>query len=202
MLLISPLTIVEADGVQATSAGFTGLQMMQGDDPRWAAQDYDSSDWPVSTTVGGGFNKIQKPATIGWLRSQPFSLPSNFTERPMALYLITGASFEVYWNGVKIGESGKPAALENNEIVGPVDTRFYIPPEYIQAEGNVLAIRYSAHGYKKWHLPLAVAVNIGLYQNENYARLVGHVPGFLLIGAVGGAALYFGALFFLSLIHI
>jgi hypothetical protein len=102
----------------------------------------------------------------------------------------------VYWNGNFIGQNGQPAADLASERDGVSDNRHYIPPAYIKSQGNVLAIRYSAHGYKRLHLPLAFSFHITNFENEKYQRLVTYVPAFILIGGIGAAAIYFAALFF------
>jgi len=170
--------------------------MMQGDKPEWRQVDFNSDAWPLSTTTGFAFNKVLKPEAIGWLRTGTFVLPEAFSQSPMALYIISGASYEVYWNGHRLGTNGRPANTRAGEIDGLTDARFYIPPKLFKTQGNVLAIRYSAHGYKRLHLPLAFGIDIGAYNNAKYARLKNYVPGFLLVGAVAAAAVFFGTLFY------
>ena len=183
---------VRAEEESLPSATIFGLRMMQGDNPEWSKPDFDSRDWPLSKLVRGtAFNRVVIPNEIGWLRSEPFSLPQSFTTHPMALYFISGASFQVFWNGVMVGENGHPASNASTEIDGLSDTRFYIPPELIRETDNVLALRYSAHGYGRLHLPLAIEARIGPYQDEKYDRLSSHVPALLLLGAVGAAIHFF-----------
>jgi len=188
---------LQAEEERLPTATINGFSMMQGDDPSWGKVDFDSSHWPTSDPVmGTTFNRVFIPDTIGWLRTEPFSLPASFANSPMALYLTSGASFEVWWNGVFIGANGQPADTLADEIEGLVDTRFYIPPSLIQETDNVLALRYSALGYSRWHVPLAFAVYIGPFRDQRYNRLARHVPALLLLGAVGAASLFFGALYF------
>jgi len=188
---------LHAEEERLPTATVNGFSMMQGDDELWGTADFDSSHWPTSSPVmGTAFNRVLIPDTIGWLRTQPFPLPASFADSPMALYFTSGASFEVWWNGVFIGSNGQPAATLAGEIEGLVDSRFYIPPSLFQETDNVLALRYSALGYSRLHLPLAFAVHIGPYQDQRYNRLARHVPALLLLGAVGAASLFFGVLYF------
>jgi len=195
VVFLAHSTLCEGEEQEPT-AGIIGLHMMQGDDPLWRESNFDSGHWPYSKHVANSsFNRILIPEGIGWLRTEPFGLPDYFTTHPVALYVISGASFQVFWNGNLIGENGRPATSMAEEIDGMADTRFYIPPRLIQATGNVLAIRYSALGYSRLHLPLAISLDIGAYKDQRYNRLASHVPALLLLGAVGVAALFFASLY-------
>ena len=182
------------------TAQITGIGMMEGDDPSWRQRDFNSTDWPRSQSAGNGFNRVLIPKSIAWLRTAPFSLPNIFRAKPIALYVDTGASFEVFWNGELLGNNGRPAITAEQEISGRPDSRFYIPADLIRTEGNVLAVRYSAHPYRNMSLtkhfplrfPMAFSFHITQYENIQYRD---YIPAFLLVGAIGAAAIFFGALF-------
>ncbi len=182
------------------TAQIMGLGMMEGDNPLWRQLDFNSADWPISQPAGNGFNRVLIPQSIAWLRTASFLLPDIFKTKPIALNVDTGASFEVFWNGELIGNNGRPGITTNEETSGKPDTRFYIPADLVRATGNVLAVRYSAHAYRNMsltkHLPLrfpmAFSFHISQYENIKYRD---YIPAFLLIGAIGAAAIFFGALF-------
>ena len=195
LIKVFTFTSTHADSPVNNSANITALAMKQGDNSEWRQPGFNSETWPFSRVNGAGFNRVLTPDTIAWLRTPAFALPQNIKDQPIALHVVTGATFEVFWNGKLIGRNGQPGINLQSETNGLTDSRHYIPPEFMLAEGNVLAVRYSAHGYQRLHLPLAFSFRLGPYENEKYQRLASYVPAFLLIGGVGAAAIFFAALF-------
>ena len=54
------------------------------------------------------------------------------------------ASYEAYWNGVRVGANGVPAATRAGETPGLIDARIEIPQQLLRAGDNLLALRMSA----------------------------------------------------------
>ncbi len=165
-----------------------------GDDPRWAAKDWDDRDWEPGNIV---------PARSGvrWLR---FRLEWKDGERPDfrsegigrnvsgigpgapmdSIFLAVPASYELFWNGRRIGGSGVVGATKAAERPGPLDNLFMVPPELLGPGEHVVAIRLSSHHY---NFP-AEGLQVNL-RPTNYARHYGTEiwgPVFPLLGA--GAA--------------
>lgn len=178
------------------AANINGLRMANDDKQLWRQIDVDDESWPLSVGSKNGFNHVQVPSRIGWLRTPAFGLPGAFKEQPMAVHITSGATYELYWNGQFLGRNGSPATDLESETNGIADSRFYLPPSLILPEGNVVAIRYSAHGYNRLPLPLAFSIQVMAFQNEKFQRLASLVPAFLLIGGVAAGAIFFLALFF------
>lgn len=187
--------IAYAENAGRPTAVISGLGMKLGDSGHWSQVNFDSTSWPTSTFGSAGFNRVLIPETIGWLRTQPFGLPAVFRQQPIAVHVISGASFQIYWNGRLLGQNGQPGIDLASETNGISDSRYYIAPSEIWPQGNVLAVRYSAHGYQRMHLPLAFSFKVSRFENEKYERLQNYVPAFLLIGGVGAAAIFFVALY-------
>jgi len=195
LLIAAPLAIAVDEGTLPSKKIFD-LHMQEGDDPAWRLRAFDSSDWPVAKRVKiRAFNEITLPEKVAWLRSAPLNIAPAFRRAPVALHVFSGASYQIYWNGILIGENGSPSDTPTEEEPGFVENHFYIPSEAIRAAGNVIAVRYSAHSYKKLSIPLTVSINVKAHRITDYDQLAGHIPAFLMIGAIGAAALFFGSLF-------
>jgi|GEM_PF-1957677 len=187
--------VLAADQAAKPVAGINGFTVMEGDNILWRQPEFDSGDWPNTAATSSGFIKIPIPSSVAWLRSHQFHWPKALAEHPLAINIISGATFELYFNGQFLGANGHVAEILELETNGISDSQFYIPAELIEAEGNVIAIRYSAHGYGRLSLPLAIALNISNYEDIRYQRLTGYVPALLLVGAVALASIFFWVLF-------
>lgn len=187
--------LLSANQAAKPVASIDGFTVMEGDNILWRQPDFDNSGWPNTAATSTGFIKIPIPSSVAWLRSHRFHWPKVLAEHPLAINVISGATFELYFNGQFLGENGHVGENLELETNGISDNQFYIPPELIKAEGNVIAIRYSAHGYGRLPLPLAIALNISNYEDIRYQRLAGYVPALLLVGAVALAGIFFWVLF-------
>lgn len=110
-----------------------------GDDPRWAAKDFDDSQW---RSVG----RLQLPSREGpyWVRYRLY-LPSDRSPASLdGLILKVVASYELYWDGQLIGRNGRPADTLEGEIPGNVDALFQIPRELLAPGEHVVALRMSS----------------------------------------------------------
>lgn len=86
------------------------------------------------------------------LSLEPEFLQNN---QPLGLYLSAKTASRVYFNGVLVGENGKPAATARDEIAGKMDSVFYLPTSLFQATDNQLSIHMSSHhGYLSLKHPL------------------------------------------------
>jgi len=167
-LLIFSLGRAESVEGKAPSAEF---RFQLGDDPRWAAPDWDDRGWehfghpvdvkmsvPWSSTTGG----IPSRTGVCWVRvhverSQqrhpgPVFLPHIWLADepgfPINSLFLTGAfAYEVFWDGRLIGASGRVGTDRSLEIAGPLDNLILIPADLLGPGPHVIALRLSSFHY-------------------------------------------------------
>ncbi|TFG74070.1 MAG: histidine kinase, partial [Chrysiogenales bacterium] len=115
-------------------------RMQDGDDPEWRKPGFDDSGWPA-----GSPNQLpHAQAGVRWLRAHielsgtqnPFDvLVLRFSKLPVA--------FDVYWDGVRVGENGRVGRSEQDEIPGQVAFMIKLPRKLTAPGPHLLAIRYS-----------------------------------------------------------
>ncbi len=126
-----------------------------GDDPRWAAPDWNDSDWPEG-------NVVPMRTGIQWVRVR-FDLFGGLKLLPNAplrdlsgvgvgapvdsVYVAAPYSYEFYWDGRLIGRSGMVGATRELEAIGPLDQMLMIPEELRGPGEHVVAIRLSSFHY-------------------------------------------------------
>ena len=138
------------------------------------------------------FNEIDPQGRLMWARGM-VTLPENATERPLGLYLTAMASSEVWWNGVKLGANGTPAASDAGERPGRFGAVFYIPPSLVRPGLNTVTVRMSSHGQL---IPVVRPVHelfVGAYADPLAGQAQRYLPALMTAGAFALAALYFGA---------
>lgn len=191
MLILALLPLVAG----AASAAGAVIHQRQGDDPRWAARDWDDRNWTPGSTV---------PARSGirWVRYR-FTLsgdwPAIFADggsRGIAdleggapvdsIFMAAPCSYEVYWDGRLIGRNGVVGATREAEATGPLDNVFAIPRELLGPGEHVVALRLSTFHY---NFP-ATEFSPGFTLINAARHYAGEIrrPVFPLIG-VGGAVL-------------
>jgi hypothetical protein len=106
-----------------------------------------------------------------------------------ALFLLGKMSSEVYFNGQLLGSNGVPAVAANDELVGKMDAKLFVPKTLIKLGDNELVIFMSAHhGFFDLSYPLHF-IGLGefskvndIYQHNLWFSLP--LLGVLLLGAV------------------
>jgi hypothetical protein len=127
----------------------------QGDDPRWAAPEWDDRDW-----APGG--EVPAPAGIQWIRfhlelpaggrlglpppSRDFLAVLDGSGPIDCIRMAAPCSYELFWDGRPLGRSGVVGRTREEEMPGPLDNLFPIPAELLGRGAHVVAIRLSA-----WH---------------------------------------------------
>ncbi len=183
------------------------VRLMHGDDRRWADPAFDDRAWPVIALD-------QHPARSGpfWVRVR-FSL--NGSSVPVAdyrgrypklapaepvdsIFLSSVYSWELYWDGHLLAQSGRVGDSRESEIPGPLDHLIRLAPEQLRAGDHLVAIRMSSHHYNFSTERFFTAMRFVNY--ATWARTEARAVLFPVAGAAGAAlmgvvsALLYGAL--------
>jgi Histidine kinase len=167
-----------------------------GDDPRWAARDWDDSDWVLG-------NNVPTRAGIYWMRfrvtSQSAERPHFLSDAPMrdlsglgdgapidSIFMASPYSYELYWDGQLIGRSGVVGRTPEEEKTDRLDHLFVIPRELLGQGEHVVAIRMSSFHYNFPAASFAVGFLLSNYARHYAGEMLR--PVFPLIGT-GGALL-------------
>lgn len=171
----------------------SGYFIADGDDPAWAAPEFDHSRWRFQRD-----RRIDVPAGIQWIRA-PIHIPASYIEENQPLSVIVGAmaSNELYFNGVLVGTNGSPAATPAEEEPGLITARYYLPPSLVQPGENIIAVRLSSQQLQAFRGDIDMEIVISPYLDISHVRLVRHVPALILFGAIAASVILFGAMYFL-----
>lgn len=172
----------------------THMRINHGDDPAWSAYGFDDSDWSIQD-----MSALRRTPGISWLRQNFLVWPEYLEGKtPAAIFLEGGASSEVYFNGELVGRNGVPAQNPDDEIVGNIDAKIFVPARLFRQDNNVLAVRMSSHLPFQESYEYHLQMRFGPYAGERQNRINDYLPSILLIGAIGAAALYFATGFAIS----
>ena len=117
------------------------------DSVEFSNPEYDDEHWKDGKIVGLWKLDENKAKGVRWYRSKIFiSEYIPFTKNLAIFVPIVISACEVYWDGVKIGESGLVANDKNIEITGKSAMIFNIPQEYSSTGEHLLAFRISNFG--------------------------------------------------------
>lgn len=126
-----------------------------------------------------------------WLRA-PVS-HADMPHAPPTLHIVGATSSEVWFNGVRIGANGQPAAIASAERPGRYEAAFALPESLWRPKGNELVLRLSAfHTGVRFAHPLG---GIWIDDRPGRMRLSLLAPTLVAAGALLAAAFGFGAVF-------
>lgn len=148
---------------------------------------------PECETVG--FYHLDPQNRHIWVKAN-ITIPPAFLSLPQAhaFYLSAKTSSVVYFNGLKIGHNGTPHSDPNQEFVGKLDVRFYLPNEHLQPGRNEVILRLSSHhGWLKLASPMHFA-GIGEFGWSQEFFLRDSLISLLLLGALIIGVVYLAAL--------
>lgn len=103
-----------------------------GDDPRWAARPYDDSRW-----------KSERGATgthVFWTRNWVM-LHQRTPRTPLGVHVNSFGAFEVYWDGVFIGQNGQFATRQRAEVPGTAASTYPVPDALARPGRHLVALR-------------------------------------------------------------
>jgi hypothetical protein len=182
------------------------LRIMHGDDPRWAAPDWDDRNWaPLAADA------FPARAGVYWVRfrltpgcvdpkgAYGYSYAWPAGKEIDSVVLASVFSFELYWDGQLLERSGIVGASRDAEVPGPLDHLVRIPDALRGPGEHVVALRMSSYHY---NFP-ATQFSTGFALASMREQLVTEVrrpifpmmalAGALLMAAVGNVLLRFAA---------
>ncbi|MEM6805669.1 MAG: histidine kinase [Bacteroidota bacterium] len=150
-----------------------------GDDPGWANKELDERTWlAYSNTHQFG---------IFWHRFEfDIKEEASHLQNP-GLHVISMGSYEVFWDGIKVGESGRPASSKVEEIPGDFMSQILIPDSLFTAGKHIVAFRVS-----NFHLPFVMASWNACYIEEYKQTLEEYLQVTALIFILAGFYLMAG----------
>lgn len=156
-----------------------------GDSLIWAKKNYKEKGWRTNRGV--------TLDSIYWVRFNPiiYSIAQPDAQIGVEVYAFGG--FEVYWDGILIGNNGKPGLNHQKEIPGTHDSIFILPDSLSKPGKHVLALRATQQF-------LNYDQRDGSYKIDNYEQLLERpliITSFmnLMAGAFLIIALYYFFLF-------
>ncbi len=181
-------------GIICPQAAALELRLKHGDDPRWAARDWDDADWQKIAA-----DEFPARDGIYWVRFQfvrserqaglspgeySFLWPTTDPEAPInCLFSASVYSFELYWDGRLLARSGVVGGSRAEEIAGPLDHLILLPEDLRGPGEHIVALRMSSYHY---NFP-ATRFSPG-FRLDNYERRMNfqaRQPLFPLVGAGG-----------------
>ncbi|UOQ52640.1 histidine kinase [Hymenobacter cellulosivorans] len=103
-----------------------------GDDPRWAAPDYDDTGWQTERGTTG--------SQVFWVRHH-VRLPQWDSTVTLGVLVRSFGGFEVYWDGTRIGSNGWPASGAQAEVPGTESSCYMVPAALATPGPHVVALR-------------------------------------------------------------
>lgn len=119
---------------------YSELRRKEGDDPRWAQPEWDDTDW-----ASAGFWDLRARTGIEWVRFRVRMGGDGRGGLPGGIMMSTVRSYDIFWDGVKLGNNGVPGMNRETEEVGRVDEWFWIPAGLRGPGEHVVAIRTSSY---------------------------------------------------------
>ena len=158
------------------------------DSTEFSTSEYDDSEWDKKNIVGlwrenGDGNGIR------WYRSKIFISEFITTTENLAIFIPTAISaYEIYWDGIKIGENGQVGIDKDSEIVGNSAGIFVIPLENSSIGEHILAIRIS--NFRTISGIVEENPQIGFLEKIISGNLKQIAISFLLVGIIFVAAIF------------
>ncbi|NQZ83990.1 MAG: histidine kinase [Colwellia sp.] len=111
----------------------------------WSQPSYDQSQWPFVA-----LDYLEKTGTVCWTRTH-VNISEDPTLRPhQGLEVAQIGAYEVYWDGILIGGSGKVGYSKNQEQAGSLRTYITIPKKLFTPGHHVIGIKNSNFHRLPW----------------------------------------------------
>lgn len=194
LLLVLALALVGKASIQNPGSNWSIHQRL-GDDPRWAAPDWDDRSWDKGNNLPArtGIYWVRFRFTLRGIENKLLELFPDcngtcmiFGDRVNAVYMAAPYSYEFYWDGHLIGRSGTVGMTRETEGVGILDNVFSIPSELLGPGEHVIAMRVSTFHF---NFP-AERLDIGFVLGDSSRHFMNEMRhlAFPMLG-VGGAGL-------------
>jgi diguanylate cyclase (GGDEF)-like protein len=138
LLFLSPAAHAQAADTLSLGGDW---RFKQGDDPAWAAAGLNDGGWRTMAVPSEWETTIGEYDGFGWYRREVV-LPPSLRGAPVGVRFATvGDAFEVFWNGVRVGGSGR---MPPNFVEGALSVLIFVPDSLLsRAAGgrHVLAVR-------------------------------------------------------------
>ncbi len=159
-----------------------------GDSIAWANPDYDHQGWALWATAqyAGNF----------WQRFVITIDSGGFKFDHPGLHVISHGSYEVYWDGIKIGESGQVGSSKEEEIPGRFTSNVLVPNELVTPGKHIVAFRLSNHHSPNKRVGTWNNFFLEEFQAERQRLLLLTAKIFVLAGIFLMAGLYYFFLYF------
>jgi len=202
LLLILCLSAVVRAGVHATPEtfakesgrwAFPELRFQRGDDPRWAATDFDDSAWRVISP-----RELPSRDGIYWVRWRVTRhMGDLFGPRDGLLFKMV-ASYDLYWDGKLVGRNGRVSTVAEDEGPGYVDAMFQIPGGLLAPGEHVIALRLSS-----WNTGFPTPTYSLIYEWGNFRSMLVQrsrtaIFSVMAVGAAFVVAIVFGLMWLLA----
>ncbi|MEL6253313.1 MAG: histidine kinase, partial [Bacteroidota bacterium] len=158
----------------------------QGDNPSWASKGFNDASWTDQELMDFGYF---------WVRFN-FEVDEELYElKHPGLHIISLGSYEVFWDGIKIGENGKVGGTAVEEIPGNFMSQVLIPDSLASLGEHIVAFRVSNMNMPTYILGSWNACYIEEYKKtvEEYLRVTAFI--FVLAGIYLMAGIYYLFLF-------
>lgn len=186
LVMLIATAVVGARAAHGATIDLDRVRVQAGDDPRWAAPDFDDAAWPSTT-----FSEVTAAGGPIWLRAAITVEPGAFAaDRPIGILFAGLASHEVYWDGVRVGAGGVVGDAEAREVPGPIAARHWLPGQLAAPGRHVVALRLSA-----FHRNIPVRRPLWIVRVGSYDQLGWTPPLYLWIAIASGSGLVLGAVF-------
>ncbi|HUR59961.1 MAG TPA: histidine kinase [Opitutaceae bacterium] len=169
------------------------VRFQRGDDPQWAAKDFDDSDWTRISPY-----ELPSRDGIYWIRARLTGRRIDELVPRDGLLLRAVASYDVYWDGELIGRNGRVSAQRDDEQPGYVDGLFQLPAALLGPGEHVLALRMSSF-HSGFPTPTySVLLNRGNFRTMLVERSRTAIFSVMAVGAALVVAIVFGLMWLLA----
>ena len=119
---------------------YSEVRFHQGDDVRWASPSWVDDDWQEK-----GFWELPARSGIEWVRFRVRMNPRGGQSLPAGIMISSVIAYDIFWDGVQLGGSGRPGNDAGTEVAGRVDEWFSIPAHLLGPNEHVVAMRTSSY---------------------------------------------------------
>ncbi|PKV51290.1 sensor histidine kinase YesM [Aquimarina sp. MAR_2010_214] len=158
---------------------------MHGDQSQWATKDWDHQHWKNQVNVTGG--------EVFWSRTEVEITKAPELFQRYGVFINTFGEYDVFWDGVLIGENGNPGQEATHEPSGELWATFNIPDTLATKGSHVLALKTSLYYFPNHWRKLYIHVDD--YDHLVRSQLINTAFMHIFAGAFLIASLYFFFLF-------